>query len=108
MTNKKDFVETLIDTLPRETSSSILSKQLLRSATSIGANFVEAQGSPTKKDFAQFMSIALKSANETRYWLSLFVRINKGNNQLLSVLEGETLELANILGAIVRSTRKTL
>ena len=49
----------------------ILSKQLLRSGTSIGANIVEAQYAISKKDFRNKMSIALKEAVETRYWINL-------------------------------------
>ena len=49
----------------------VLSKQLLRSATSIGANVEEAQAGQTKKDFTTKMAIASKEARETRYWLRL-------------------------------------
>lgn len=42
--------------------------QLIRSATSVGANIVEAKGSDSKKDYTKFFEIALKSANETKYW----------------------------------------
>jgi len=48
-----------------------LSKQILKSGTSIGANVVEAQGSQSKKDFLSKMSIANKEARETNYWLKL-------------------------------------
>lgn len=51
----------------------VLSKQLLRSATSIGANVEEANAAQTKKDFIMKMSIASKEARETRYWLRLAV-----------------------------------
>ncbi len=52
----------------------ILSKQLLRSGTSIGANIEEASGDHSKKDFASKLSTAYKEARETRYWLSLLKR----------------------------------
>lgn len=45
--------------------------QLLRAATSIGANFIEAQAASSKRDFIRFFEISLKSANETKYWLVL-------------------------------------
>ncbi|MBI2175174.1 MAG: four helix bundle protein, partial [Parcubacteria group bacterium] len=54
--NKKDF------------SVAIVSRQLLRSATSVGANIIEAQAGSTKKDFTNFFSYALKSANESKFW----------------------------------------
>jgi len=49
----------------------IVGDQLLRSATSVGANLIEAKSSSSKRDFIKFYEIALKSANETKYWLSL-------------------------------------
>jgi len=48
-----------------------LGRQLLRSSTSIGANIIEAQAGRTKRDFINFYHIALKSANETKYWLAI-------------------------------------
>ena len=50
----------------------IIVDQLLRCATSIGANIIEAQSASSRKDFANFYQIALKSANETKYWLMLY------------------------------------
>lgn len=118
--DRKEFIENLknrmlhysvqvisfVDGLPRDLSCSILARQLLRSATSIGANFIEAQGAGSTKDFTNFLSIALKSANETIYWLSLFRKSHKGNQIILEKLQIETSELANILGSIVSSLRK--
>ena len=60
-----------LDTLPKDTSSQVIAKQLLRSATSIGANIVEAEGASSKRDFTNFFSHSLKSANESLYWLGL-------------------------------------
>jgi four helix bundle protein len=88
-----------IDSLSKDFSTDTISRQLLRSSTSIGANIVEAKGSSSKKDFANFFSYALKSANESLYWLGL-LRDAKGiKNQQLDYLLKETKELANILGA---------
>lgn len=95
-----------VDSLPRDLSSQILARQLIRSATSIGANFTEAQGASSTKDFTNFLFIALKSANETRYWLSILVEVKKGNRMLTQQLYRETTEFANILGSIVNSLRK--
>jgi len=60
-----------IDGLGKDTSTGVISKQLLRSATSIGANVVEAKGASSKRDFTNFFTYALKSANESLYWLGL-------------------------------------
>ena len=83
----------------------VLGKQLLRSGTSIGANVEEATAAQSKKDFIAKMSIALKEARETNYWLRLLKRtgfIKKDN------LINESSEIMNILGAIIRTSRKNL
>ena|SRR3989338_3960948 len=78
----------------------IISKQLFRSATSIGANVVEAQASSSKKDFTNFLYYALKSANETKYWLELFLEKQGGNDQIHRLLK-EADELSRILGSVI-------
>jgi len=90
-----------IDTLPKDTSSHVISKQLLRSATSIGANIVEAKAASSKNDFTNFFSYALKSANESLYWLRLLRDAKKVKNAHLDYLLNETNELANILGSSI-------
>ena len=83
----------------------VLGKQLLRSGTSIGANVEEATAAQSKKDFIPKMSIALKEARGTNYWLRLLKRtgfIKKDN------LINESSEIMNILGAIIRTSRKNL
>jgi len=89
------------DTLPEDSSTQIIAKQLLRSATSIGANVIEAQASSSKKDFANFFTYSLKSANESLYWLGLLKDAKKINNSQLEYLLSETKELANILGSSI-------
>jgi len=95
-----DIIE-FLDTLPKDVSTTVITKQLLRSATSIGANIVEAKGASSKKDFRNFFSYALKSANESLYWLGLLRDAKKMDNARLRYLLGETKELANILGSSV-------
>jgi four helix bundle protein len=90
-----------LDTLPKDTCSSIIAAQLLRSATSIGANIVEAKGASSKKDFTKSFTHSLKSANETLYWLGLLRDARKINNDQLNYLLSETTELANILGSSI-------
>ena len=79
----------------------IIVKQLLRSATSIGANIIEAQAGSTKRDFTNFFNYALKSANESKFWLGLLRDSKKGNQDEINKLLQETIELANILGSSV-------
>jgi four helix bundle protein len=95
-----DVIE-FIDTLSKDTSTEIIAKQLLRSATSVGANIVEAKGSSSKRDFTNFFSYALKSANESLYWLGLLRDAKRINNAQIEHLLSETEELANILGSSV-------
>lgn len=88
-----------IDSLPKDTSSQIFAKQVLRSSTSIGANYIEAQASSSKKDFANFFHHALKSANETKFWLAILRDTEKINKEEADNLIKELTEIANILGA---------
>jgi len=73
----------------------VLSKQLLRSGTSIGANVVEAQEAISKKEFKNKMSIALKEARETKYWLDLLIK-----SEFLD--ENRTKDLMNLLEEITK------
>jgi len=90
-----------LDNLPKDNSAQIISKQLLRSATSIGANIVEAQASSSKKDFTKYFNYSLKSANESVYWLNLLKDAKKIDNNQIEYLLNETKELAKILGSSI-------
>jgi len=90
-----------LDTLPKDVSTEVITKQLLRSATSIGANIVEAKGASSKRDFTNFFSHSLKSANESLYRLGLLRDAKKINSARLEYLLNETKELANILGSSI-------
>ena len=61
----------LVDKFPKKRSAWVIADQLLRSATSIGANIIEAQAASSKRDFVNFLNHALKSGNETKFWLAL-------------------------------------
>ncbi|MEK9147328.1 MAG: four helix bundle protein [Patescibacteria group bacterium] len=89
----------IIDQLPKDNSSQIIAKQLLRSATSIGANYIEAQAASSKKDFTNFLHHSLKSANESKFWIALLRDSNKLNKQEANYLLKELTEIANILGS---------
>jgi len=90
-----------LDALPNDMSTSIIVKQLLRSATSIGANIVEAKGAGTKKDFTNFYRHSLKSANESLYWFGLLRDAKKIKSEQLEYLLNETQELSKILGSSI-------
>ena len=85
----------------RDFSIEVIAKQLLRSATSIGANIIEAQAGSTRKDFTNFFAYALKSANESRFWLGLLRDSGKAEKGDVGKLLQETTEIANILGSSI-------
>ena len=82
-------------------SIQVIAKQLLRSATSIGANIIEAQAGSTKRDFTNFFSYALKSANETKFWIGLLRDSEKSNREKADELLQEVVQIANILGSSI-------
>jgi len=79
--------------------------QLIRSATSVGANVVEGGSGSTKKDFLNFFYIALKSANETKYWLCLIRDTMEVNRYKLDELLKEAEEISKIIAAIILSAK---
>ncbi len=88
-----------------EQNEYVLSKQLLKSGTSIGANVAEASAAQTKKDFITKMSIASKEARETKYWLNLLSQSNLveiNYNDYLSDID----EIIKILTSIVKSSQQ--
>ena len=95
-----------IDSLSYNLSTSVISKQVVRSATSIGANLVEAKGASSRKDFTNFYSYSLKSANETVYWLSLLKDAKQIENETLHELIDESKQIANIIAACIVSLKK--
>lgn len=85
----------------------IISRQLLRSATSIGANIEEAQSAQSRKDFISKMNIALKEARETKYWLSLINDSHFFDIDLTSYLN-QIEEIIKILTSIVKSSQENI
>jgi four helix bundle protein len=82
-----------------------LSKQLLRSGTSIGANIEEGQAGQSKPDFIAKYSIARKEARETHYWLRLISATTRGNDAELNQLLDETGQIIKILTTIIKNAR---
>ena len=79
--------------------------QLIRSGTSIGANYIEAIAGSSKKDFTNFLTHALKSANESKFWLALLRDTHKGDKNKINELLKELIELANILASSIRTLK---
>jgi len=84
----------------------VISRQLLRSTTSVGANIIEAQAGSSPKDFVNYLNHALKSANESKFWLGLLKDSEKADGNRCDNLLSETSELANILGSSIIKLRK--
>ena len=85
----------------------VISKQLLRSATSIGANVEEANAAQSKKDFITKMAIASKEARETRYWLKLLSRSKLVDIDYTSYLDSIE-HIINILTKIVKTSQESI
>lgn len=83
----------------------IISKQILRSGTSIGANIEESAGAQSRNDFTSKICIAYKEARETRYWLELLQVTGYLNNLQAKSLLDDCEELLKIMGAITRTMR---
>ena len=91
----------LMEKLPKDMASIVMAKQVLRSATSIGANIIEAKSASSRKDFINFYNYALKSANETKFWLLLLQDAGKANVADAQPIIQESYELANMLAASI-------
>ena len=83
-----------------------LFEQLVRSATSIGANLVEGIAGSSKNDFLKFNIIALKSANETKYWLCLIRDTLETDNLKIENLVNEANEISKIIASIIINSKK--
>ncbi len=84
----------------------VLSKQLLRSGTSIGANISEAQQGQSRADFVSKMSIALKETSETKYWLRLLHATDYLTEKEYLSISSDCIEIEKILTSIVRSAKQ--
>ncbi|MGL5891876.1 MAG: four helix bundle protein [Bacteroidia bacterium] len=104
-----DFAKAIIGvyTEAKAQNEYVLSKQLLRSGTSIGANVEEAEAAYSKKEFAAKMSIALKEARETRYWLKLIDHTKVIRIETEHLLR-EIGEIIKILTAIIKTTQENM
>ena len=91
--------------LSKDKREFVLSKQLLRSGTSIGANVAEANGSISEADFSAKISIAYKECLETKYWLSLLRDTDYIETKIYENIFTDADELAKILFSILKATR---
>jgi len=92
--------------LTEEKKEFVMSKQLLRSGTSIGANVREAEQAESKADFIHKLSIALKEANETEYWLDLLQETKFLNNSEYIGIQIDIKELLKLLTSIIKASKQ--
>jgi four helix bundle protein len=92
--------------LTEEKKEFVMSKQLLRSGTSIGANVREAEQAESKADFIHKLSIALKEANETEYWLDLLQETKFLNNSEYISIQIDIKELLKLLTSIIKASKQ--
>jgi len=95
----------LVGSLPRSSIADVLGKQLLRSGTSIGANYREARRARSKPDFAAKVGICAQEADESTYWLDLLAESGIVRRPLLTGLQQEANELVAIFTSSVKTVR---
>ena len=92
--------------LSKEKKESIISKQIIRSATSIGANINEANYGSSKADFIAKMHIALKECAETEYWIRLLKESEYINDEMFNTLIKDCLEIKKMLVSTLNTIKK--
>ena len=95
----------LVRSLPRDTAGFAIGNQIIRSGTSIGANVEEAQNCGSRKEFVHTMTISLKEARETEYWLKILNEVKLADKDLIGNLLLEVNELIKILTAIIKKSK---
>lgn len=96
-----------VRTLPTDPGAQILARQLLRSATSIGANIEEADGADTAKDRVYKWTLSRKEARETRYWIRLILAAEADSPEGQTLAQ-EALELTKILSTLIIKGKRSL
>lgn len=102
------FAKGIIDlckSVPYNAATKSIIVQLIRSATSVGANYAEANAASSKKDFRNKIFICKKEARETSYWLDLIIHIFPENRQNIDGLQKECYELTAIFQKITSSLK---
>ncbi len=95
----------LVDQFPQKRASWVIADQIIRSSTSIGANIIESQAASSKKDFVNFLNHALKSGNETKFWLALTKDLDQ---KLITQVDDqlkEVDEITKILGSSIATLK---
>lgn len=96
----------LFTALPKTTEAQVIGKQVLRSGTSVGANYREAYRGRSQAEFVAKLGDCLKELEETAYWLELLVEAEIISNSKLSALQDETSQLIAIFVTIIKKSKK--
>jgi four helix bundle protein len=96
----------MVSDFPAKTMSSKLADQLIRSSTSVGANYEEAQAAESRKDFVHKLQVSLKEMRETYYWLRVFQKISSDAPSFSKILD-EARQLRSILSKSVATAKGT-
>lgn len=101
-------IEKLTQYLQENRNEYVLSRQVMKSGTAIGALIREAEFGQSRADFINKMSIALKESNETTYWLSLLCDTTYIDDKSFNSLKNDCLELISLLVSTVKTAKKNL
>ncbi len=93
-----------LNTLPNSLPSVTIQRQLIRAATSVGANLAEADNAESRADFRHKIAVSAKEARETQYWIRL-LRATVSQHKVWQRQQKEIEEIARILGAILRNAK---
>ena len=96
----------LVKTFHQDSINSPLINQIVRAATSIGANYMEADGAESKKDFQHKISICKKEAKETKHWLRMIAKANPARRDECQKLLKEAQELSSLFSSILLPKKK--
>ena len=96
----------LLNSLPKDNACRVIAYQLGKSASSVGANYREANRAESREDFAHKLSIALKEANESAYWFEVLSGLYEDSSELQALTQ-EAGELRSLLQSIITSVRRT-
>lgn len=102
------LIASVVDCFPKTPSAFKIGGQIMDSATSIGANFVEAQNARSKKEFTSIMGTVLKETKETIYWLEIIDELRLTQSEKIDRILPEAKELAKIFASIVLTASKSL
>jgi len=96
-----------VEKLPNDATCRVLGNQLLRSGTSITSNIIEAKSASSRKDYINFYTYSLKSANESKLWISLLKDAGKCDLAEVELLLNKTQEISRILGSSIVTMKKS-